>query len=68
MHEGHATEIQENWGHDSGLYGNSFNTLTFRVEPCIGIPHTLAANDDSHAVVPHLPRKRQKGLGEPRAC
>jgi hypothetical protein len=32
------------------------------------LSHTLAADDDSHAVMPHLSRKRQKGLGKPRAC
>jgi hypothetical protein len=32
------------------------------------LSHTLAAYDDSHAVVPHLPRKRQEGLCESCAC
>jgi len=29
--------------------------------------HTLAADDDSHSVMPHLSRKRQEGLSKPRA-
>lgn len=32
------------------------------------LPHTLAADDDSHAVVPHLPRKRQEGLRKFWTC
>jgi len=31
------------------------------------LSHTLAADDDSHSVVSHLSRKRQKSLGESRA-
>ena len=32
------------------------------------LSHTLAADDDSHAVMSHLSRKRQKGLSEPSTC
>lgn len=32
------------------------------------LSHTLATDDDSHTIVSHLPRKRQKGLRKPRTC
>ena len=31
------------------------------------LPHTLAADDDPHSMMPHLSRKRQKGFCKPRA-